>query len=204
MLILLALLCGRTVAWAQAQGEWHGSETNGTYTISNDKTINSTVTVGYTDVLTLQIKADVTISRDNTWNLLMFHVKPGGTLNIIGDAKPADAGGGYYKATFVGGSTVTLDHPTDYQAFEGDYVTTVANKMGIMWNNLGNVTIKHARITGFQVRDGNGAGSRGVINLVRDNGDNPNNVSTGSMLMEDVEIDHCWGGPAVANGNTNK
>ncbi len=197
LLALLAMLCYGTLAWAQARGEWNG-ETNGTFTISNDMTIESQVTIGNTDVLTLQIKKDVTISRDNTQGILMFWVKPGGTLNIIGEAKPD---GGFYKATFVGGSTVTLDHPTDYQAFEGDYVTTVANKRGIMWNNLGNVTIKHARITGFQVRDGNGTGSRGVINLVWDDSENTSHVSKGFMLMEDVEIDHCWGGPAIEDGS---
>ena len=128
MLILLALLCGRSVAWGQ--GEWHGyvTETHGNYTISQDIFIDSTVTIGNTDELTLQIKADVTISRDNSKNLLMFWVKPGGTLNIIGEAKPD---GGFYKATFVGGSTVILDHTTLYQAFEGDYVSPVDNKMGI-------------------------------------------------------------------------
>ena len=55
MLILLALLCGRTVAWAQ--GEWDGSATNDTYTISSDMTIgNLTIPMGNT--LTLNITGD--------------------------------------------------------------------------------------------------------------------------------------------------
>ena len=55
MLILLALLCGRTVAWAQ--GEWNGSATNGTYTISSDTTINN-LTIPRGDPLTLNITGD--------------------------------------------------------------------------------------------------------------------------------------------------
>ena len=55
MLILLALLCGRTVAWAQ--GEWNGSATNGTYTISSDTTINN-LTIPRGDTLTLNITGD--------------------------------------------------------------------------------------------------------------------------------------------------
>ena len=79
LLALLAMLCYGTLAWAQT--EWNGSATNGTFTISGDKTIGN-LTIPKGNTLTLNITGDNITFQFGTITLSNGDNTTGANLNL--------------------------------------------------------------------------------------------------------------------------
>ena len=197
MLILLALLCGGTVAWAQDpvypayptpaefedMPEWEGQNV-GSYKITNDKTITSAINIAQNTSLYLYPAGGgehkITKGTENTY---LFFVR--GNLYIIGNEENklniyGNCGNG------TSSNQTPIPTQTDYQ---GAAVCAVYNA---------EVRIKYVDFYGFITHTGipSSSTSSGIITMSGQySADDPG----GKCYMDHVTFKHSYGGPIKTN-----